>query len=74
MTNDAFGDYWGGESVLNLQTDEAYGNHCVSIVGWDNDRSAWLIRNSWGDEWGQNGYGWMSYSSKIFFADYVKMD
>lgn len=31
-------------------------DHEVVIVGWDDDLGVWLIRNSWGPEWGENGY------------------
>lgn len=48
-------------------------DHDVAIVGWDDnyDRNnftitppgngAWIIRNSWGKDWGENGYFYMSY-------------
>jgi C1A family cysteine protease len=29
-------------------------NHAVTIVGFTSD--AWIIRNSWGDDWGNKGY------------------
>lgn len=73
-TNEAFNGYYGSSNVISLRSNESYGNHCVSIVGWDNSRSAWLVRNSWGDAWGQNGYGWINYDSKLYSADYVVMD
>lgn len=39
------------------------GAHMVVIVGWDDDRGAWLMRNSWGTGWGDDGYGWIAYGS-----------
>lgn len=51
--------------------DEDYANHCVTIVGWDDDfntfassperSGAWLIANSYGSDYGMNGYFWLSY-------------
>lgn len=33
-------------------------NHAIVIVGWDDAKGAWIIRNSWGSDWGNNaGYG-----------------
>lgn len=50
------------------------GGHAVMAVGFDDDKQitncnnkkiktkgAILIRNSWGTEWGDNGYGWLPY-------------
>jgi hypothetical protein len=35
--------------------------HCVIVVGYDDAKQAWLIRNSWGTGWGTDGYGWFGY-------------
>ncbi|MFC1554531.1 C1 family peptidase [candidate division KSB1 bacterium] len=49
------------------------GGHAVMAVGYDNKlkikntltneetKGALLIRNSWGTDWGDNGYGWLPY-------------
>ena len=33
-------------------------NHEVSLVGWGNDGTSeyWIMRNSWGSYWGENGF------------------
>ncbi|PRP91742.1 Outer membrane protein assembly factor BamD [Enhygromyxa salina] len=38
-------------------------NHAVTLVGWDDSRNAWLLRNSWGTNWGEDGYMWIDYDS-----------
>jgi cathepsin L len=38
-------------------------NHAVTLVGWDDSKGAWLLRNSWGTNWGEDGYMWIDYGS-----------
>ncbi|MFH0878716.1 MAG: C1 family peptidase, partial [Lentisphaerota bacterium] len=52
----AFQAYSGG--VFNRNEDRAI-NHAVVLVGWDDSQGAggvWILRNSWGSGWGENGY------------------
>jgi len=51
--------YGGG--IYKHTWGSSLGGHAVSIVGYDDTKKAWLIRNSWGPEWGEDGYGWISY-------------
>jgi C1A family cysteine protease len=32
-----------------------YINHGVTLIGWDDGKQAWLIKNSWGTDWGETG-------------------
>jgi C1A family cysteine protease len=38
------------------------GGHCILAVGYDDARQVFLIRNSWGTEWGKGGYGTIPYA------------
>ncbi|MCB1170388.1 MAG: hypothetical protein KDK25_08645, partial [Leptospiraceae bacterium] len=45
------------------------GGHSVVIVGYDDDRGkngAFKIMNSWGQDWGENGFGWISYDAMSY--------
>lgn len=56
----AFQHYTSG--VFNEQSPGNI-NHGVTLIGWDDAKGAWLIKNSWGTGWGESGYMWISYNS-----------
>jgi hypothetical protein len=31
-------------------------NHCVQVTGVNVKDGYWIVRNSWGEDWGANGY------------------
>lgn len=37
------------------------GGHCMLLVGYDDTKNAFKVMNSWGPEWGDNGFGWIDY-------------
>ena len=42
-------------------------NHCIALVGWQDTSSDgdgyWILRNSWGRSWGEDGYMRIAYRS-----------
>jgi len=42
------------------------GGHAVKIVGWGNDNGTpyWIVANSWGPNWGLDGYFWYAMEQK----------
>lgn len=59
MVYDDFLFYSGG--VYKHVTGGLAGGHAVSLVGYSDADHAWIIRNSWGADWGENGYIRVSY-------------
>ncbi|KAI9205265.1 uncharacterized protein BJ171DRAFT_501600 [Polychytrium aggregatum] len=37
------------------------GGHAISCIGWDDSVQAWLCKNSWGTDWGTEGFFWIRY-------------
>jgi hypothetical protein len=52
--------YTGG--VLNrCKRRVNWSNHAIILCGWDDAKGAWLLKNSWGPGWGENGFMWITY-------------
>lgn len=74
--NSAFHGYSGG--IFNACEDYAI-NHAVDLVGWDDEQGSngvWFLRNSWGEDWGEDGYMRIEYDcSRIgynaLYVDYA---
>jgi len=49
-------EYTGG--ILCDTTGSTKTDHLVSVVGWgeEDGQKYWLVRNSWGNYWGENGF------------------
>ena len=67
-------------SGMGSESNPSITNHMVEIAGWDDNYpvenfnvgcrpqnpGAWLVKNSWGNIWGNNGYLWVSYEDTNF--------
>jgi len=47
--------------VYTHQSGSKLGGHAVCVVGYDDDKQAWLAKNSWGTDWGEQGFFWIGY-------------
>ncbi|MEM7163054.1 MAG: C1 family peptidase [Bacteroidota bacterium] len=59
------------KAFLKLKTDvwkpsykphEKIGGHAMVVIGFDDKKGAFEIMNSWGDQWGEKGFFWISYN------------
>ncbi len=50
-------------------------NHAIVLVGWDDVTQTWILRNSWGPSWAEQGYMRIKYgtSNVGFGANYVQL-
>jgi C1A family cysteine protease len=47
-----------GTDFLPFQT-----NHQIILVGWNDAGGYWILRNSWGSYWGEDGYMKIAYNT-----------
>lgn len=49
-------------------------NHAVSIVGYNDTGEYWIVKNSWGNEWGEEGFFNIAYSENTFYSTWTYSD
>jgi len=67
-----FQAYTGG--VMNkCAKNPRWTNHMVLLMGWDDSKGAWRLKNSWGTGWGEQGFMWIKYNCNLvgYGASYV---
>jgi hypothetical protein len=52
---DFYSGYTGGVYHWD-HVSQAVGGHAIVIVGYDSNEQYWIVKNSWGSNWGENGY------------------
>ena len=54
--------YTGG--IYKSSSSHSVGGHAVSIVGFNDAERYWIVRNSWGEDWGEKGFVRVSWDDK----------
>ena len=86
LENDNSNGYYNPETYAQYINESLYRNHGVTIICWDDNFSkdnfmtpppgdgAWIAKNSWGTDWGDDGIFYISYYDKTIasgeFRDY----
>ena len=72
------GDYDEKTASAYMSNNTGLSDHVVAIVGWDDNYKkenfiktppgdgAWIIKNSWGTKWGDEGFYYLSYYDALF--------
>lgn len=67
LNKSLWGTYNEGSDIISrsssdlLPSDSQVTHHAICICGFDDALQAFKFKNSWGADWGDNGYGWISY-------------
>jgi hypothetical protein len=64
----------GSQILAVLPANQVFDGHSIALVGYEDDRSqpgggVFRFRNSFGDKWGEHGYGTMSYGYVRAYAN-----
>jgi cathepsin K len=68
FVSDFFQNYTGG--IFKENENYTGTNHAIALIGWDDSKNAWILKNSWGPGWGEScgfagekGYMWIDYNT-----------
>ncbi|EKR71582.1 papain family cysteine protease [Leptospira noguchii str. 2006001870] len=65
-----------GDQIYKEGLGKTYGGHAIALVGYDDSKNAVKFINSWGTDWGDQGYGYIDYRwfTKICQGAFVMID
>lgn len=80
LLKDDFLVYKGGIYYPTKQSNFLFGHnqsramlHAVTLLGWGRDQGTkyWIVENSWGKDWGENGYARISEDNPVVYDHYA---
>lgn len=66
-----YNDFFAYSSGVYVKTASSTlaGYHCISLVGYDDNQQCWILKNSWGTGWGDNGFVRIRYGQADLLID-----
>lgn len=60
--DDGFKELYG-DNIYRGPSGAERGGHAMVVTGYDDSKGAFKVINSWGTNWGNGGFGWISYQA-----------
>jgi len=54
--------HYYNDGIYSHVTGRFDGGHCVEVIGYDDNQSCWICKNSWGAGFGENGFFRIAYN------------
>jgi C1A family cysteine protease len=48
-----------GHIPMPIPNERVLGGHAITLIGYDNNQKVYEFLNSWGEQWGDDGFGWL---------------
>ena len=58
-----------GSAIYDDLESPRFGSHAMVLVGYSEERQAFKLINSWGTNWGDKGFAWVSYDAVLALSD-----
>jgi C1A family cysteine protease len=63
IANNQFNQYSSGIFNCSANYTDSEINHAVQVVGYNTTGNYYIIKNSWGTQWGMNGFAYVNMDS-----------
>lgn len=66
--------YYKGGVYQRTPGSRMLGAHAVLLIGWDDSLQCWIVKNSWGTSWGEDGFFRIKWGNSFIGTSSVLLD